>query len=408
MQKNSQINWLVTLAAVGIVGCSGADSGTPQDSIALGKVDLPLSTTASNGTKYALAGRVDLAGPQSLTATMSPTDPAFVDQPLFFTTTAGSYTLTLSNWALYDVGAGMPPSLSPTSGAILVSPATQPIDIVANQTTQAGYRFAVPGGVATFGNGSLNVDISVDVGYPDGTACTQNSDCASNACVNGVCGAAATCTDGVQNGGETGVDCGGTCPPCAGACDPTLPTSCPMGQSCVVDPTTGLGSCQASSTGGPGCLKINEVSTGSPASASDEYVELYNACATAVDVSGARLLYRAAAGVNDVVLTTASPGSIFPAGGFLVFGGTAFTGPSNGLLAGGIAAAGGGIAIVDANGVKLDSVGYGTATNIYVETTAAVAPSSGNSIGRRPDGSDTDDNSVDFVDQPRSPGAPNL
>lgn len=44
---------------------------------------------------------------------------------------------------------------------------------------------------------------------PDG------SPCAGGTCQAGTCGPAATCTDGIRNGNETGVDCGGSCPPCA-------------------------------------------------------------------------------------------------------------------------------------------------------------------------------------------------
>ncbi|HVJ19481.1 MAG TPA: discoidin domain-containing protein [Polyangiaceae bacterium] len=45
--------------------------------------------------------------------------------------------------------------------------------------------------------------------------CASASDCSSGYCgPNGLCAAAASCTDGVQNGTETGVDCGGSCPAC--------------------------------------------------------------------------------------------------------------------------------------------------------------------------------------------------
>lgn len=48
-----------------------------------------------------------------------------------------------------------------------------------------------------------------------GGACVQDSDCASGVCVAGAC-AAPTCVDGVRNGAETAVDCGGgACPTCA-------------------------------------------------------------------------------------------------------------------------------------------------------------------------------------------------
>ena len=43
--------------------------------------------------------------------------------------------------------------------------------------------------------------------------CTAGSDCASGVCTGGAC-QTATCSDGVQNHGETGVDCGGPCGIC--------------------------------------------------------------------------------------------------------------------------------------------------------------------------------------------------
>ncbi|MEZ4338106.1 MAG: fibrinogen-like YCDxxxxGGGW domain-containing protein [Sandaracinaceae bacterium] len=52
-------------------------------------------------------------------------------------------------------------------------------------------------------------------GCGDGLPCGAGTDCASGVCDGSVC-AAPTCTDGVQNGAETDVDCGGgTCAACA-------------------------------------------------------------------------------------------------------------------------------------------------------------------------------------------------
>lgn len=52
---------------------------------------------------------------------------------------------------------------------------------------------------------------------PAGQPCNSASDCISGSCSGGVCGAnIATCTDGIRNGSETDVDCGGAS--CA-ACD---------------------------------------------------------------------------------------------------------------------------------------------------------------------------------------------
>jgi hypothetical protein len=54
-----------------------------------------------------------------------------------------------------------------------------------------------------------------------GKKCVVDADCAAGpfSCQGGVCKTPPTCTDGIQNGTETGVDCGGvssgvTCPPC--------------------------------------------------------------------------------------------------------------------------------------------------------------------------------------------------
>jgi hypothetical protein len=59
----------------------------------------------------------------------------------------------------------------------------------------------------------------------DGKACIAKSDCTSGVCTMGVC-QVPTATDGVQNGNETGVDCGGTS---------TAAPKCPAGQGCLTN-----------------------------------------------------------------------------------------------------------------------------------------------------------------------------
>jgi cohesin domain-containing protein len=50
---------------------------------------------------------------------------------------------------------------------------------------------------------------------PIGKSCLVNGDCQSQTCSGGFCQQASTCSDGVKDGDETGVDCGGkVCPPC--------------------------------------------------------------------------------------------------------------------------------------------------------------------------------------------------
>jgi hypothetical protein len=71
-----------------------------------------------------------------------------------------------------------------------------------------------------------DVDCGGATGCPacgDGLACAKASDCLSHVCMSPGAGLpnacqAPTCTDGVQNGDEAGIDCGGAtsmCPPCA-------------------------------------------------------------------------------------------------------------------------------------------------------------------------------------------------
>jgi len=48
---------------------------------------------------------------------------------------------------------------------------------------------------------------------PAGQGCVWPSDCESDVCIKGQC-QAPSCTDGKKNGSEAGVDCGGPCDPC--------------------------------------------------------------------------------------------------------------------------------------------------------------------------------------------------
>lgn len=52
-------------------------------------------------------------------------------------------------------------------------------------------------------------------GCEGGLVCAEDEDCTSGLCEAGTC-ASAACDDGVRNGAETDVDCGGPCDPCPG------------------------------------------------------------------------------------------------------------------------------------------------------------------------------------------------
>src|SRR5205823_3728276 len=64
-----------------------------------------------------------------------------------------------------------------------------------------------------------------------GKSCSGAVDCASAYCLNNACGTPPpTCSDGVKNGTETDVDCGGTsCPKCANGKVCSLATDCSSG-----------------------------------------------------------------------------------------------------------------------------------------------------------------------------------
>ena len=175
--------------------------------------------------------------------------------------------------------------------------------------------------------------------------------------------------------------------------------------TCVVAPPP--------SGGGNAALRVNEVQTGTAASASDEFVELVNAGTAPADVGGWKLVYRSATGTSDVTLATIPSGTTVAAGGFYVLGGSAYGGTPSAdqSFSAGLAGTGGAVGIRDGDGTLVDSVGWGTATNALVEASAAAAPPAttpGSSIVRLPDGHDTDSNASDFtVSATATPGASN-
>ena len=166
--------------------------------------------------------------------------------------------------------------------------------------------------------------------------------------------------------------------------------------------------------GGQPAMSVNELMTGVTGAATDEFVEIVNTGTATADLSGWKLVYRSAAGTGDVVLATIPDGTVLAAGAFYLFGGAGFvSGPApDQSYSTSIAATGGGVGIRDAAGSLLDSVGWGTATNAFVEGTVAAAPATtaapGTSTGRIPDGDDTNDNAADFVvDDSPTPKAAN-
>jgi hypothetical protein len=161
-------------------------------------------------------------------------------------------------------------------------------------------------------------------------------------------------------------------------------------------------------------VTVNELSTGTTGAASDEFVELFNAGSVGANLSGFKLAYRSGTGTSDIGLATIPDGTIIAPGAFYLLGGSGYAGTKKAdqSFSTALAAAAGGVGLRDAAGKLTDSIGYGTATNAFVETSPATAPPAtappGSSVIRRPDGKDTNDNGADFaVTANPTPGAPN-
>jgi hypothetical protein len=186
-----------------------------------------------------------------------------------------------------------------------------------------------------------------------------------------------------------------------------------------VDPVPTTDASTDADSGGGACtakLVINEVLTEGGA-INKEFIELYNPNTCDVVIDGFKLRYRSASGqpTQGTLLHTFAAGTTIKTKGYYVVGTAQYGGAKdvqfsatdntgNGFLSNN-----GQVALFDAMDVKLDGVGYGTLTGgDYVETKAAVVAPATASIGRKPNGVDTDDNSKDctFFSTP-TPGAQN-
>jgi len=153
-----------------------------------------------------------------------------------------------------------------------------------------------------------------------------------------------------------------------------------------------------------GHLVISEVMTGG-ASASDEFVELYNPDPAALPLDGLELIYVTASGATITRKATWGAGAVLGPGAHVLAANEAgvFAGVADATYAGGLAAAGGSLALRAIGGLMaIDAVGWGTSASTWLETTPAPAPAAGSSLERLPggelgSGQDTDNNLVDFV-----------
>lgn len=163
-------------------------------------------------------------------------------------------------------------------------------------------------------------------------------------------------------------------------------------------------------------LLISEVQTGG-ASASDEFVELYNAGPTPADLGGLELAYASSAGTSATRKAAWSAPLVVAPGAHVLLANAAgaYAAAADLTFSGGLASTGGAVVLRPTGGAPLDSVGWGDATNGFVEGAAAAAPPAASSIERLPggpggNGTDTNVNRDDFAvratPSPQGLGAP--
>ena len=167
-----------------------------------------------------------------------------------------------------------------------------------------------------------------------------------------------------------------------------------------------------------GHLVVSEVMTGG-ASASDEFIEIYNPTASMLPLEGLEIIYVTASGATISRKGEWAPGAtgVAPGGHVLVANEAgAFAALADLTYANGLAASGGSVAlrIRDAT-TAIDAVGWGTAASAWLEGAPAPAVSAGHSLERLPGGAsgsgqDTDQNAADFADRaipdPQNAAAP--
>lgn len=167
-----------------------------------------------------------------------------------------------------------------------------------------------------------------------------------------------------------------------------------------------------------GHLVVSEVMTGG-ASASDEFIELYNPSAITQPLDGLEVVYVTASGATvtrKASWATGAPGVPSGAHVLVANGAGAFGGLADVAYANGLAATGGSVALrVIGAASAIDAVGWGNAASTWLETRPVPAPAAGSSLERLPGGSagssqDTDDNLIDFMVQtvpdPQNSGSP--
>jgi hypothetical protein len=163
-------------------------------------------------------------------------------------------------------------------------------------------------------------------------------------------------------------------------------------------------------------LLVSEMQTGG-ASASDEFAEITNVGPAPVDLAGLELVYATSTGSTVTRKASWTTSLILGIGRHLLVANTAgiYAPLADATYSGGFAATGGAIVLRAIGGAPVDAVGWGDATNAFVEGSTMAAPAANSSIERKPGGlagntTDTNSNAADWFTQaspnPQSLAAP--
>src|SRR5215212_6099318 len=132
-------------------------------------------------------------------------------------------------------------------------------------------------------------------------------------------------------------------------------------------------------------LLVSEVQTGG-ASASDEFAEITNVGSASVDLAGFEIVYVTSTGGTVTRKASWAGTQMLAPGRHLLIANSLGLYASVGDLtySGGLAATGGAIVLRPIGGTPVDAVGWGDATNAFVEGSTIAAPPTSTSIERRP------------------------
>src|SRR4051812_37226787 len=131
-------------------------------------------------------------------------------------------------------------------------------------------------------------------------------------------------------------------------------------------------------------LVLSELQTGG-ASASDEFVEIANQGPAPVDLAGLEVVYATSSGSTITRKATWSASRVLESGRRSLIANAAgvYAGLADATYSSGFAATGGTVALRVVGGSVIDALGWGDATNGFVEGTATAAPPAGSSAERR-------------------------